>query len=83
MENKTTVYILKTLKQPHEYYTGLTSDLESRVAAHNAGRCTHTASRRPWVVVVSIHFSDERRAAAFEQYLKSGSGCSFSVRHFR
>jgi len=28
-------------------------------------------------------FSDERRAMAFERYLKSGSGNVFAKRHFR
>lgn len=83
MAKKTIVYILKTVASPHEYYTGVTSDLESRVASHNAGRNTHTARRRPWVLDVSIHFSDEERAVALELYLKSGSGCAFSVRHLR
>lgn len=42
----------------------------SRVAAHNAGRSPHTASGRPWRVDVMVEFADERRAAAFERYLK-------------
>jgi hypothetical protein len=30
---------------------------------------------------VVIEFADERRAVAFERYLKSGSGVSFAQRH--
>jgi len=32
---------------------------------------------------VSIQFTDEACAIAFERYVKSGSGCEFSKRHFR
>jgi predicted GIY-YIG superfamily endonuclease len=77
------VYILKSAVQPGRYYTGLTSDIVSRLAAHNEGRCTHTASGRPWQVDVVVEFSDEHRAVAFERYLKSGSGCAFAKRHLR
>lgn len=34
-------------------------------------------------VDVMVEFADERRAVAFERYLKSGSGCAFAKRHFR
>ena len=77
------VYILKTASAPTRYYTGLTSDLERRLEAHNAGRVPHTARYKPWMVDVVVQFSDDARAVAFEQYLKSGSGCAFAKRHFR
>jgi hypothetical protein len=32
---------------------------------------------------VVVEFANERRAIEFEKYLKSGSGCAFSVRPFR
>jgi len=77
------VYILRSEHAPRRYYTGITSDLVERLAAHNAGLSTHTATGRPWRVVVSVHFEDAARAAAFERYLKSGSGRAFAWRHFR
>jgi len=77
------VYILKSETDPRRYYTGVTSDLSMRLADHNDGRCAHTASARPWIPMVVIEFIDERRALDFERYLKSGSGVSFSQRHFR
>jgi predicted GIY-YIG superfamily endonuclease len=61
----------------------MTSDVASRLVAHNDGHCRHTASGRPWQVDVVIEFNDEGRAAAFERYLKSGSGCAFAKRHLR
>ena len=77
------VYVLKSESQPNRYYTGLTSNLAARLDAHNAGRCPHTASGRPWRLDVIVRFADEYRAVAFERYLKSGSGGAFAKRHFR
>ena len=77
------VYILKNADHPPRYYTGVTSDLGARLAAHNAGRCFHTAKHRPWVVDVIVKFADEPRALKLEKYLKSGSGVEFARRHLR
>jgi predicted GIY-YIG superfamily endonuclease len=77
------VYILRNDAAPPRYYTGVTSDLRSRLVDHNEGRCRHTATGRPWHVDVVVKFADERRAVAFERYLKSGSGCAFARPHFR
>jgi len=77
------VYILRNADDPPRYYTGHTSDVARRQAEHNAGICVHTAKYRPWSVDVVITFPDERRAVAFERYLKSGSGVAFAQRHLR
>ena len=77
------VYVLNNADSPPRFYTGVTADLRKRLEAHNAGRCPHTAKHRPWRVDVVIEFSDERRALAFEKYLKSGSGGAFAKRHLR
>jgi predicted GIY-YIG superfamily endonuclease len=77
------VYVLKNSESPPRYYTGVTSDVARRHAEHNAGDCAHTAKYRPWSVDVAIEFADERRAVAFERYLKSGSGAAFAQRHLR
>jgi len=77
------VYILKNGDSPPRYYTGLTSNLETRLMFHNNGLCSHTAVGRSWHVDVLLEFADEHRAAEFEKYLKSGSGVAFSNRHLR
>ena len=43
----------------------------------------HTADGKPWSIDVIVELVDERRVVAFEKYLKSGSGCAFTQRHFR
>ncbi|MBL8771968.1 MAG: GIY-YIG nuclease family protein [Phenylobacterium sp.] len=63
---------------PKRRYVGLTSDLRTRLADHNAGKSPHTAKYRPWRLVAYIAFSDRAQAAAFEAYLKSGSGHAFA-----
>ena len=77
------VYVLQSDAQPWRFYTGLTSNVLERLHAHNSRRSPHTASGAPWRLIVAIEFADEARAIAFEKYLKSGSGCAFSQRHFR
>jgi len=81
--DKRFVYVLRSQSTPKRYYTVLTSHIAARLAAHNAGQCTHTADGRPWEVDVVIEFTDEMRAVAFERYLKSGSGVTFAKRHLR
>ena len=81
--SKRFVYVLRNAEVPPRYYTGITSDVVKRHAEHNAGNCVHTAKHRPWSIDVVIEFADERRALAFERYLKSGSGVAFAQRHLR
>ena len=83
MPSRRFVYTLKSDRDPIRYYVGLTSNLRTRLADHNEGRCAHTADGRPWSIDVVVAFADEQRAVRFERYLKSGSGCAFAKRHLR
>ena len=42
--SKRLVYVLRNADNPPRYYTGLTSDVATRLMPHNAGSCIHTAS---------------------------------------
>lgn len=81
-EDKRIVYVLTSADPKAHYYIGLTSNVRSRLADHNAARSPHTAPYRPWQLHVTIELPDERRALDFERYLKSGSGRAFAKRHF-
>ena len=81
--DKRFVYVLRNRSTPMRYYTGVTADVASRLSAHNAGACTHTADGRPWEIDVVVEFTDETRALKLERYLKSGSGVAFAKRHLR
>jgi predicted GIY-YIG superfamily endonuclease len=82
MDNFHYVYVLVSQRDPTVHYTGLTDDLRTRLAKHNAGGCPHTAKFRPWHLETAVAFHDRAKAAAFEAYLKSGSGREFARRHF-
>ena len=82
METFHYVYRLRSLAQPEQVYTGLTDDLEARLRKHNEGGVPHTAKFRPWQMDMALAFRDRTKAAAFEKYLKSGSGREFARRHF-
>lgn len=75
------VYLLESVDRTGERYVGLSTDLRTRLAAHNAGRSRHTAKHRPWRLVAYFAFDDRSKAAKFERYLKSGSGHAFARRH--
>lgn len=72
------VYILQSLTSGERFYTGITDDLKARLSKHNSGGVPHTDKYRPWRIKTYIVFSDEKRALAFEKYLKSGSGRAFA-----
>jgi predicted GIY-YIG superfamily endonuclease len=71
------VYILESLDSQH-FYVGITDDLRTRLAKHNAGEVAHTSKYGPWRIRSYVAFSDAKQAIAFEKYLKSGSGRAFA-----
>jgi putative endonuclease len=75
------VYLLQSLSFPTQRYVGVTTNLKERLQAHNAGASLHTSKYRPWKVVMYLCFQDDRRAAEFERYLKTGSGQAFANKH--
>ena len=76
------VYLLHSQSHPGKHYVGITSDFEKRLKQHNSSSSHHTKKHQPWEPVVVVRFEDDKKAAAFEEYLKSGSGHAFANRHF-
>jgi putative endonuclease len=74
------VYILRSIEFQDRHYTGITRDLKTRLAKHNAREVTHTSKYAPWKLNTYVAFSDETRAFAFEKYLKSPSGRAFAAK---
>lgn len=74
------VYLIRSLKYPDQTYVGLTSNVQKRLAAHNAGQSPHTSKYRPWKMVTYLGFTLQERAAEFEKYLKSASGRAFAAK---
>jgi len=77
----TYVYILQSRQKPEHYYEGVTSDLRARLKKHSAREVSHTSKYAPWTLKTYIAFTDEKRAFAFEKYLKSASGRAFAKKH--
>lgn len=76
------VYILQSEQDATHFYTGITDNVNSRLAKHNSGDVTHTTKYRHWRIKTYVAFTDTHRAFAFEKYLKSGSGRAFAKTHF-
>ena len=82
MQNFYYVYILIDTATETHHYVGSTKDLSARLAKHNAGEVPYTSKFKPWKIETAIAFSSKEKAYAFEAYLKTHSGRSFSNRHF-
>ncbi|MFV8335271.1 GIY-YIG nuclease family protein [Flavobacterium sp. RSP29] len=67
------VYILKC--SDNSYYTGVTSNLESRMFKHDTGYYTesYTSSRRPLQLVFYCEFTDINLAIDTEKQIKKWS----------
>lgn len=76
------VYLIRSKNHPDQKYVGITSTPLQRLADHNSGKSSHTSKYKTWSLVVAIKFEDDHKAIEFEKYLKSGSGRTFSNRHF-
>lgn len=75
------VYLIRRFSVPDQHYVGITSNLRSRLHAHNTGASPHTSKYAPWQLVTCVGFGDAQRAIDFERYLKSGSGRAFALCH--
>lgn len=77
------VYVLQSLAEPSQIYTGLCTDVEQRLADHNSGKSPHTSKFKPWRLLFHCWFDDASKAAEFERYLKTGSGRAFVAKRIR
>jgi putative endonuclease len=67
------VYIIQSLKDGN-YYIGETSDINARLAFHNAGRQRSTRSRVPFRLVLVEEFDTRGAAIVRERLIKSWKG---------
>jgi putative endonuclease len=67
------VYILKC--KDNTYYTGITNDMERRLAEHQSGfnPDSYTFSRRPVELVYGEYFNNPNQAINFEKQVKRWS----------
>jgi len=76
------VYLIQSIQFPEIVYVGFTKDLKKRFLCHNSGGSIHTAKYKPWKLISYFAFADEKKAIAFEKYLKSQSGRAFAKKRF-
>ena len=69
------VYIL--LCSDGTYYTGYSTNIESRLKAHRNKQVHYTKTRLPIKLVDLFLFENKQKAYDFERYLKTGSGIAF------
>jgi predicted GIY-YIG superfamily endonuclease len=74
----TYVYILQSITAPEHFYVGVRGDLRARMRKHNACEVAHTSKFVPWAIQTYTAITDEKKAVAFEKYLKSASGRAFA-----
>ena len=73
-------YILKEINKNH-FYIGSTKNLKRRFKEHYKNFNVSTRGRK-WELYCYFAFKKEIICRNFEKYLKSGSGRSFSKKHF-
>jgi len=73
-----TVYIIESIKNPQINYVGFTTDIKRRIKKHNQSGSKHTNKFKPWKLKTCTHFSNKKKALAFERYLKTPSGKAFT-----
>jgi len=73
------VYILQS-QLDQSYYIGYTSNIEQRVAYHNAGRGRYTPKKVPWELVYKEQFETKSEAIKRENLLKRMKSRAFLER---
>ncbi len=74
------VYILKC--NDNTFYTGFTTNIKNRLAAHSSGEVKYTKSRLPIELNHISFFQNKKKAYDFERYLKTGSGIAIRNKRF-
>ncbi len=67
-------YVYVLFCQDRAFYIGYTSDLKTRITAHNNGHVHSTKLRQPIKLIYYECYLDPKDARAREKFLKSGGG---------
>ena len=70
------VYVLLSQKDG-QHYTGLSSNVKTRLKQHNAGKVRATKPRCPFDLIYSVEVGSLIEARKREKYLKSSAGRKF------
>jgi putative endonuclease len=67
-----TVYVIRSLDGSR--YTGISKDVNIRLAEHNSGRNRYTKAHMPWAIEYVEQHEGWQQAREREKYLKSAAG---------
>jgi len=67
------VYVLKSQKD-NKHYIGSTSNIDKRLAFHNAGHQRSTRTRIPFILIYQEELATKQEALKRELYIKSLKG---------
>ena len=70
------MYVLLSISHERTY-TGMTSDVDKRLAQHNRKENKSTKANAPWILIFKEEFLSRLEARKKEKYLKSGVGREF------
>ncbi len=70
------VYILQSVTGEH-FYTGITDDLERRLAEHNSGAVTHYVKVRPWKIKSYVAICGRRACNCLREVFEVRIGSRF------
>lgn len=68
------MYYVYVLKNPKQFYTGSTNNLQRRIAEHSGNKVFSTKNRGPWTLVYYEASLFEKDARLREKYLKTAWG---------
>src|SRR5690554_3366869 len=73
------VYILRSLKDG-TFYIGYTSDVDRRLAEHNAGLSRYSSRKVPWEIFYVENFDSKTEAIKRERFFKKQRNKEFFLR---
>jgi len=73
MEDLWIVYVLES-EINGKRYSGMTQDIERRLAEHNSGKSRFTSALVPWKLIYKEEINGLENARKREKYFKSGAG---------
>ena len=74
------IYILQS-EGNGRTYVGCASDVQARLARHNAGQVAATRRGRPWRILHVEELTDFAAARDRERYMKTGAGRRWVAKH--
>jgi len=70
------IYVIRSIKKKYTY-TGITNNIDRRIAEHNKGYSKSTKLYAPFRLILQEPYPNKQVARGREKFLKSGKGREF------